>query len=61
MNKTIAVSGTLAASAFLLAGCITHESNTSRDAERAKVEFENDAAARIFYEALSHGHCDEGQ
>ncbi len=39
--------------ALLLAGCITHESTVVRDTERVKVEFENDAAARIFYEALS--------
>ena len=54
MNKTIAVFGSSAACAFLFAGCITHETNTTRDAEPAKVEFENDAAARIFYEALNH-------
>jgi hypothetical protein len=61
MKKTMAVYGSLAASALLFAGCITHESNTTRDAERTKVEFENDAAARIFYEALSHENCNEGQ
>ncbi len=41
------------ACALLLAGCITHESTVVRDTERTRVEFENDAAARIFYEALS--------
>jgi hypothetical protein len=61
MKRTIAVYGSLAASAALWAGCITHESNTTRDAERTKVEFENDAAARIFYETLSRGSCNEGQ
>jgi len=57
----MAVCGTLAASALLLAGCVTSETNTTRDAERTKVEFENDAAARIFYETLSHGNRNEGQ
>ena len=36
-----------------LSGCITHESTITRDEQRTRVEFENDAAARIFYEALS--------
>jgi hypothetical protein len=61
MKKSIAVFAGAAASALLLAGCITHETNTTRDAERTKVEFENDAAARIFYEVLSRGTCNEGQ
>ncbi len=49
------------ACALLLAGCITHESNVTRDAARTSVEFENDSAARIFYEALSHGACRDSQ
>jgi hypothetical protein len=37
----------------LASGCIHQESTVVRDVERAKAEFENEAAARIFYEALS--------
>ena len=37
----------------LLTGCISHTSVEYRDAERAAVEFESDAAARLFYETLS--------
>lgn len=43
---------------FLLAvlslgtGCISHQDTTYRDVPRAPVEFENEAAGRIFYEAL---------
>jgi len=43
------------AAAFSLAlpGCITHDETIVRDVERTKVEFENDRAARVFYEALA--------
>ena len=41
------------ASLTVLAGCITHDETVVRDVERTKVEFENETAARIFYEALS--------
>jgi hypothetical protein len=34
-------------------GCISHEETTYRDVARVPVEFENEAAGRIFYEALS--------
>ncbi len=45
----------LTVSAGLLAsGCITHEETVYKDVPRAKVEFENDTAGRIFYEALSN-------
>ncbi len=37
----------------VLAGCITHKSVVYQDVERVKVEFETDAAARLFYETLS--------
>lgn len=43
-----------------LSGCITHEETVYRDAPRAKVEFENDTAARVFYEALSRSPSDHG-
>jgi hypothetical protein len=36
-----------------LAGCIHHSETIYRDAERVKVQFESEKAARIFYEALS--------
>ena len=43
--------------AFALAtlniGCISTEKTVYQDQERVKVEFENDAAGRLFYEALS--------
>src|SRR5947208_17031176 len=39
--------------ALLNAGCISTERAVYREPERVKVEFENDAAGRIFYEALS--------
>jgi hypothetical protein len=42
--------------AFVLAagnGCISTEKTTYRDAERMKVEFENDTAGRLFYETLN--------
>ena len=61
MSRTIARLGVSAACALLLAGCITHESNTTRDAPRRSVEFENDSAARIFYETLSQGACKDSQ
>ncbi|MGC3959417.1 MAG: hypothetical protein QM813_16170 [Verrucomicrobiota bacterium] len=35
------------------AGCITHKAVVYQDVERVKVEFESDAAARLFYETLS--------
>jgi len=43
----------LAALGVLLTGCITHQSVVYRDVERVKVEFENDTAARLFYETLN--------
>ena len=43
----------LAALGVLLTGCITHNSVVYRDVERVKVEFENDTAARLFYETLN--------
>ena len=49
MNNCIAVT-TLG---LLLSGCITHHSVVYKDVERTKVEFESDAAARLFYETLS--------
>jgi hypothetical protein len=42
-----------AAAALLGAGCITHTETVYRDVERTRVEFESDAAARLFYETLT--------
>ena len=38
---------------LLLCGCITHKQVVYQDVERTRVEFESDAAARLFYETLS--------
>jgi hypothetical protein len=43
----------LLASLSLATGCISHQDTTYRDVPRVPVEFENEAAGRIFYEALS--------
>jgi hypothetical protein len=43
----------LVAAAALVSGCISHEETVYRDEPRAKVEFENDTAGRLFYETLS--------
>ncbi len=37
----------------VFAGCISSKETVYRETERVKIEFENDAAARIFYEAYS--------
>jgi len=50
-----------AGGALLVAGCITHEETVYRDVERAKVEFENDTAARIFYESLNKAGSRQGR
>ncbi len=36
-----------------LTGCISHHSTVSQNKSRVSVEFENDTAGRLFYEALS--------
>jgi len=41
------------ASVALLNGCITTHETVREEPERLKVEFENDCAARLFYEAFS--------
>jgi hypothetical protein len=38
---------------LLAGGCVHHEQTVYRDVERTPVEFESDAAARLFYETLS--------
>jgi hypothetical protein len=53
MKNLIVKALVTAACGLALGGCITHEETIYRDVDRVKVEFENDAAARIFYEASS--------
>ena len=53
MNKTIATLLLAAVSCEAFTGCITHNETIVRDVQRSKVEFESEAAARIFYETLS--------
>jgi hypothetical protein len=53
MNRINKHGITLAALGILLTGCISHKSVVYQDVERVKVEFESDAAARLFYETLS--------
>lgn len=52
MRKSLA-SSLLLASAFIFSGCISNETTVVRDIERTPIEFENENAGRIFYEALS--------
>ena len=47
-NWIITAGGTL-----LLAGCITHEETVYREVPRTPVAFENDTAARVFYETMN--------
>ena len=63
MNRLIAAIALAAftAGSLLFTGCITHESTVVRDVERTRVEFENDTAARIFYEALSKAPSKENR
>jgi hypothetical protein len=53
MNVKSRLPITLAAlSAISVAGCISHHETVYRDVERLPISFENDSAARNFYEAL---------
>lgn len=53
MNKVIVRVALAAICGLAFAGCITHKSTVVRDVPRVNVQFENDDAVRIFYEALS--------
>lgn len=53
MNKPVVKLFIAVSGALLLAGCITHQETVYQDVPRVIVSFENDAAARVFYEALS--------
>ncbi|MCI0745983.1 MAG: hypothetical protein L0Y58_11300 [Verrucomicrobia subdivision 3 bacterium] len=41
------------ASLVIVAGCVSYERTVYEDVPRSRVEFENDRAARVFYETLS--------
>lgn len=43
----------LAVTAASLTACISSKETVYRETERVKVEFENDTAARVFYEAFT--------
>jgi hypothetical protein len=47
------MSGLALALAVMSTGCISTEKTVYQEQDRAKVEFENDTAGRLFYEALS--------
>lgn len=49
--KTVRSASLLAV--LLATACINTEETVVQDAERVKIEFENDKAARLFYETLS--------
>ncbi len=53
MKKTFVLPLGALCAALTLPGCISHEETTYSDVERVRVSFENDSAARIFYEALA--------
>jgi Na+-translocating ferredoxin:NAD+ oxidoreductase RnfG subunit len=55
MNEKIII---LAVSGILLSGCIT-KSIVYQNVERTRIEFENDAAARLFYETLSKNSANQ--
>jgi len=53
--NTVSLAAALAVAAALLnTGCISTERTVYQQPERIKVEFENEAAGRLFYEALSN-------
>ncbi len=52
MKKAI-VAAMTGLSGLLLIGCIHQETTEVREVPRVKVEFENETAARLFYETLS--------
>jgi len=55
------MSGLALALAALNTGCISTEQTVYQDQERVKVEFENDTAGRLFYEALSKQQSRRGR
>jgi hypothetical protein len=61
MNPPTARALAVIGGALLFAGCITHEETVYRDVSRTRVEFENDTAARIFYESLNKAEHQDGR
>jgi len=55
------LSGLALAFAALNTGCISTEQTVYQDQERVKVEFENDTAGRLFYEALNKQQSQRGR
>ena len=53
MNKFTSALAVLLALAALNSGCISTTKTVYNEPERLKVEFENDTAGKLFYEALS--------
>ena len=53
MNSPLLRSALLSALAVALTACISSKETVYRETERTKVEFENDTAARTFYEAFT--------
>jgi len=53
MKTPFAFLSLASAAALVFTGCISTHKTVYREQKREKVEFENDAAGRIFYEALS--------
>ena len=53
--------GLALALAALNTGCISTEQTVYQDQERVKIEFENDTAGRLFYEALSKQQSRRGR
>ena len=51
--KIISLMCGLSLAVAMSSGCISTEKTSYRDAERLKVEFENDTAGRLFYETLN--------
>ena len=54
MKTTIRQIASIAA-LVVLPACVHQESNVVKDSERAKVEFENEAAARNFFDGMQKG------
>src|SRR5882672_9755555 len=60
--KTIRpISGLVLVLVALNIGCISTEQTVYHDQERVKVEFENDTAGRLFYEALNKQQSRRGR
>jgi hypothetical protein len=60
-NALRSVCSVALALAALNTGCISTEQTVYHDQERVKIEFENDTAGRLFYEALSKQQSHDGR